>query len=55
MGRYKLRLRSIESGGLEAVHLYDLNADAGEKFDISSRHRNLWIDCWHRPRTFLLN
>ena len=37
-GRYKLRLRSAASGELEALQLYDLLADAGEKFDIRERH-----------------
>ena len=54
MGRYKLRLRAIESGGLEAVHLYDLNADAGEKFDISSRHPELVDRLLAQAKNFLV-
>ena len=54
MGRYKLRLRSIESGGLEALHLYDLNVDAGEKFDISSRHPELVDRLLAQAKNFLV-
>lgn len=37
-GRHKLRLRRAPDGQFEAVGLYDLLADAAEKFDIRERH-----------------
>ena len=53
MGRYKLRLRSAASGELEALQLYDLLADAGEKFDIRERHPALVRDLLARAQSFL--
>jgi len=52
-GRHKLRLANGADGQLEAAELYDLYADAGEKFDISSRHSNLVVDLLAQARAFL--
>lgn len=52
-GRYKLRLRSAGSGELEALQLYDLLADAGEKFDIRERHPALVGKLLARAQAFL--
>ena len=40
-GRHKLRLARNRLGALEAVGLYDLLADASEKFDTQERHAEL--------------
>ena len=53
MGRYKLRLRSDASGEIEALQLYDLLADAGEKFDIRERHTALVEELLARAKAFL--
>ncbi len=40
-GRHKLRLRRTASGAYESAELFDLYADAGERFDIRERHPGL--------------
>ncbi len=52
-GRYKLRLAAEANGQLVAGELYDLYADAAEKFDISSRHSNLVEQLLAQARAFL--
>ena len=52
-GRYKLRLSSAADGELVAGELYDLYADAAEKFDISSRHSDLVRQLLAQARAFL--
>ena len=52
-GRYKLRLADGGNGRLEAGALYDLYADASEKFDISSRHSNLVEELLGQAQAFL--
>lgn len=52
-GRHKLRLASAADGQLVAGELYDLYADAAEKFDISSRHSDLVEQLLAQARAFL--
>lgn len=52
-GRYKLRLADGGNGRLEAGALYDLFADASEKFDISSRHSSLVEELLGQAQAFL--
>ena len=52
-GRHKLRLAAGANGQLVAGELYDLYADAAEKFDISSRHSNLVEQLLDQARAFL--
>ena len=52
-GRHKLRLAGGTNGRLEAVALYDLFADASEKFDISSRHSSLVEELLGQAQAFL--
>ena len=52
-GRHKLRLASAADGQLVAGELYDLYADAAEKFDISSRHSDLVQQLLAQARAFL--
>ena len=51
--RYKLRLSTNAGGELVAGELYDLLADAGEKFDISSRQATLVADLLGTAKAFL--
>ena len=51
--RHKLRLAGGTNGRLEAVALYDLFADASEKFDISSRHSSLVEELLGQAQAFL--
>lgn len=52
-GRHKLRLAAGANGQLVAGELYDLYADAAEKFDISSRHSDLVEQLLAQARAFL--
>ncbi len=52
-GRYKLRLTTAASGQLQSTQLYDLQADASEKFDISSRHPALVQALLEQGRAFM--
>lgn len=52
-GRHKLRLAAGANGQLGASELYDLYADAAEKFDISSRHPDLVEQLLAQARAFL--
>ena len=52
-GRHKLRLAAGTNGQLVAGELYDLYADAAEKFDISSRHSDLVEQLLAQARAFL--
>ncbi|MDE0264624.1 MAG: sulfatase [Bryobacterales bacterium] len=52
-GRHKLRLTAGADGQLVAGELYDLYADAAEKFDISSRHADLVEQLLDQARAFL--
>lgn len=52
-GRHKLRLTTGADGQLVAGELYDLYADAAEKFDISSRHADLVQQLLAQARAFL--
>ena len=52
-GRHKLRLRRIANGAFEADALYDLLADAGEKFDIRERHPALVEELLAQAQTFV--
>lgn len=52
-GRHKLHLRRAEAGAFEAVALYDLQADAGEKFDIRERHAGLIEELLEQARLFV--
>ena len=51
--RHKLRLATGADGQLVAGELYDLYADAAEKFDISSRHADLVQQLLAQARAFL--
>ena len=52
-GRHKLRLRPGPDGELIADQLFDLLADAGEKFDISERHEQLVEELVGQGRAFV--
>ncbi len=52
-GRHKLRLQRRADGELEARELYDLLADAGEKFDIRERHPALVEDLLEQAASFV--
>lgn len=52
-GRHKLRLNRNRQGQLEASELYDLLADAGERFDIRERHPELVAGLLGQARNFV--
>ncbi len=52
-GRHKLRLRRGGDGRFQAVALFDLLADAGEKFDIRDRHPDLVAALLEQSRAFV--
>ena len=52
-GRHKLRLKRNSRGQLEAMQLYDLLADAGEKFDIRDRHSTVVAELLAQAEEFL--
>ncbi len=51
-GRHKLRLHTNRLGQLEVSALYDLLADAGEKFDIRERHPELAMELLGQAKEF---
>ncbi len=52
-GRHKLRLSRKDGGKFEALELYDLLADAGERFDIRERHPALVAELLERATAFV--
>lgn len=52
-GRHKLRVVRNRQGAFEAAGLYDLLADAAEKFDIQERHSNLVEELLVQVREFV--
>lgn len=52
-GRHKLRLERAADGGFKAIALYDLLADAGERFDIAERHPGLIKELLAAARRFV--
>ena len=52
-GRHKLRLRRAAGGELEALGLYDLLADAAERFDVRGRHPALVQELLDQARAFV--
>ena len=52
-GRHKLRLERAADGSFAATALYDLLADAGEKFDIAERHPGLIKELLAEARRFV--